>query len=66
LDGVEVLHPANREDVRRLLASLCRRLGLLRSGGSDWHGPISDRSEIGSQKVPLEWMEEIEQRAAAV
>lgn len=66
LDGVEVLHPANPEDVRRLLASLSRRLGLLRSGGSDWHGPFSDRSEIGSQKVPLEWMEEIEQRAAAV
>ena len=66
LDGVEVLHPANREDVRRLLASLSRRLGLLRSGGSDWHGPFSDRTEIGSQKVPVEWMEEIEQRAAAV
>ena len=62
LDGVEVLHPENRDDVRARLQSLSRRLGLLRSGGSDWHGPQPERSDIGSQRVPPEWMEAIRER----
>ena len=61
LDGVEVLHPGNRQDVRARLLGLCRRLDLLPSGGSDWHGPAPGR-EIGSQDVPLDWLEAIRQR----
>ncbi len=64
LDGVEVLHPENRDRVRARLQSLSRRLGLLRSGGSDWHGPAPGRPEIGSERVPAEWMEILRERVA--
>lgn len=64
LDGVEVLHPLNRHNVRARLQSLSRRLGLLRSGGSDWHGPSGYQAAIGSQRVPEAWMETIRERVA--
>ncbi|MDZ7629811.1 MAG: SDR family oxidoreductase [Gemmatimonadaceae bacterium] len=40
LDGVEVRHPShNSEDLARL-ATLAEHFGLLKSGGSDWHGAL--------------------------
>lgn len=65
LDGVEVVHPENPPEVRRRLEALAAELGLLRSGGSDWHGPGAYRSELGSERVPAEWMQEIRERAGA-
>lgn len=65
LDGIEVVHPENPPEVRRRLEALAAELGLLRSGGSDWHGPGAYRSELGSERVPAEWMEEIAERATA-
>ena len=63
LDGVEVLHPRNHDKVRRRLDELADELGLLRSGGSDWHGPDEEgRPPVGSQHVPAAWMEEIRAR----
>ncbi len=66
LDGVEVLHPVHGEDVRSRMSALTDALGLLKSGGSDWHGPGTRRSEIGSEPVPAEWMREIEARCPAM
>ena len=64
LDGVEVLHPRNHEKVRRRLDELADELGLLRSGGSDWHGPDAEgRPAIGSQRVPADWMDRILERS---
>ncbi|MEJ2335656.1 MAG: hypothetical protein P8Y26_08505, partial [Gemmatimonadales bacterium] len=54
----------NRRNVRARLQSLCRRLGLLRSGGSDWHGPSDYQAAIGSERVPQAWMEAIRERVA--
>lgn len=62
LDGVEIRHPENRPSDRRRLDALRRELGLLRSGGSDWHGPEAGRGELGSEEVPMAWMDEIEDR----
>jgi predicted metal-dependent phosphoesterase TrpH len=62
-DGVEVLHPRNDAGVRRALESLAEQRGLLRGGGSDWHGTDSG-APPGSQKVPAEWMRAIEARCA--
>ena len=39
------------------------RLGLLRTGGSDWHGdpePGESHGALGSQEVPLEWLERLD------
>lgn len=38
LDGLEVWHRGNPPDQRVRLLALARRLGLLVTGGSDWHG----------------------------
>ena len=65
MDGIEVLHPVNTVEVRRGMDALAAELGLLRSGGSDWHGPgTRRRSEIGSQSVPAIWLERIAERTA--
>jgi hypothetical protein len=40
------------------------KLGLLRTGGSDWHGdpePGVTHGTIGSQNVPLEWLDRLEE-----
>lgn len=65
LDGVEVRHAANGPEVRRRLESLAETLGLLRTGGSDWHGPGTHRAPIGSQEVPGSWMRRIATRCTA-
>ncbi|MDX1394085.1 MAG: PHP domain-containing protein [Gemmatimonadota bacterium] len=66
LDGVEVLHPANRPSTRSAMNAVAAELDLLRSGGSDWHGPSSHRrAGVGDEAVPERWLDEIELRAAA-
>lgn len=58
LMGVEVYHPsASRGDLRTLDA-MARRLGLLVTGGSDYHGDSGTRAKLGG--VPAGW-----QRCAA-
>jgi 3',5'-nucleoside bisphosphate phosphatase len=55
LDGVEVLHPSQgAEDVARLSA-IADHLGLLRSGGSDWHGAADGSRALGGMRVPATW-----------
>src|SRR5690606_19607977 len=38
LDGLEVRHPGHTAEDERRLTGLARELGLVISGGSDWHG----------------------------
>lgn len=59
LDGLEVRHPVHDSDVRGRLAQFSRDLGLLPTGGSDWHGddPQHDPEDcLGGQRVPEEWL----------
>lgn len=63
LDAVETRHPSHDPDVRARLTDLALQLGLLRSGGSDWHGdPEGDETHgaLGSQQVPLQWLEQLD------
>lgn len=67
LDAVETRHPSHDADLRARLTDIVLQLGLLRTGGSDWHGdpgPGVTHGTIGSQAVPLEWLERLEQRRA--
>lgn len=64
VDGVEVLHPGHSAEDRRRIATLADHLGLLRTGGSDWHGVSGGRRQIGAEHVPYEWLQI--QRAALV
>lgn len=67
LDGVEVMHPANRATTRSTMNAVAADLGLLRSGGSDWHGPSTHRkADVGAEPVPERWFDEIWERAPAM
>ncbi len=57
LDGAEVLHPSHNPEDRRRLAEGLDALGMLPSGGSDSHGASEGPRVIGSQRVPLAWLE---------
>ncbi|MBA3343480.1 MAG: PHP domain-containing protein [Gemmatimonadaceae bacterium] len=64
LDGVEVRHPGHlAEDVSRI-AALADFLGLLPSGGSDWHGSLEGPRSIGSMHIPAHWLERQDEAAA--
>lgn len=65
LDGVEVLHPSHPPDLRPRLATLAATLGLLVTGGSDWHGGEGNEhaaSAPGSEAVPAAWLEAMDTR----
>ena len=68
LDAVETRHPSHDGELRSRLTDIALRLGLLRTGGSDWHGdpePGATHGSLGAQEVPLEWLERLEQVRAA-
>lgn len=69
LDGVEVRHPSHSPATEARLARIAERLGLVVSGGSDWHGDTqfgNSHAPLGGLEVPLEWLERLEARAAHV
>lgn len=60
LDGIEVRHPSHSPDLQGRLEGFAQSLGLLMSGGSDWHGDPEGgdgHAAIGSQAVPAAWLE---------
>jgi predicted metal-dependent phosphoesterase TrpH len=63
LDAVETRHPSHDPDLRSRLTDIAIQLGLLRTGGSDWHGdpgPGITHASIGSQRVPREWLDRLD------
>ena len=67
LDAVETRHPSHDPELRARLTDNATRLGLLRTRGSDWHGdpePGETHGALGSQEVPLEWLERLEAQRA--
>jgi predicted metal-dependent phosphoesterase TrpH len=63
LDAVETRHPSHDSDLRARLTDIALKLGLLRTGGSDWHGdpePGVTHGTIGSQQVPHEWLDRLD------
>ncbi len=63
LDAVEIRHPSHDPALRSRLTDIAARLGLLRTGGSDWHGdpgPGEAHGSLGSQEVPAEWLDRLE------
>jgi 3',5'-nucleoside bisphosphate phosphatase len=74
LDALETRHPSHDPDLRAQLTDIALQLGLLRTGGSDWHGdpePGVTHGAMGSQQVPREWLDRLDdwqahsQRSAA-
>ena len=67
LDGVEIRHPRHSPAAEARLSRLAEKLGLVVSGGSDWHGDGDEgasHAPLGGMDVPLEWLENLERRRA--
>jgi predicted metal-dependent phosphoesterase TrpH len=56
MDGVEVKHPGHSPSDTARLRTLSEQLGLVPSGGSDWHGAVDGPRTIGMMQVPAEWL----------
>jgi predicted metal-dependent phosphoesterase TrpH len=56
LDAVEVRHPSHTADEIVRLSALTNELGLVPSGGSDWHGAREGYRALGSMKVSADWL----------
>lgn len=69
LDGLEVRHPSHPPGTERRLTAIADRLGLGISGGSDWHGDTElgdSHARLGGLEIPIEWLDQLEQRRATV
>ncbi|WP_291322009.1 PHP domain-containing protein [Desulfonatronospira sp.] len=54
LDGVEVFYSEHTQEQTALYSSLCRKLDLLPTGGTDFHGSVKPEIELGSGKGNLD------------
>ena len=66
LDAVEVRHPSHTADDIARLTALTDELGLVPSGGSDWHGAKSGPRVIGSMNVTDNWLTRQDERTRAL
>lgn len=64
LDGIEVDHGLHDEELTRELDAFARSRGLLRTGGSDFHGPWTSGAGVGSVRIPYDRVEELLDRVA--
>lgn len=68
--GIEVYHPSHTGRERKELERLCDRHNLLKTGGSDYHGPSNDGSPNGSTlnmlHLPLSLLEPIKLAAQSL
>ncbi|MCA1743951.1 MAG: phosphatase, partial [Desulfonatronovibrio sp.] len=53
LDGVEVYYPEHTKEQTRAYEDMCNELGLLLSGGSDFHGSVKPHIKLGKGKGKL-------------
>ena len=65
LDGLEVAHPSLGAEDRARLRAAADHLGLVKSGGSDWHGQKDGGKRIGTEDVPVAWLDAQADRVAA-
>lgn len=64
LMGIEVYHPNHTAQQIRRLEILCSEYGLLRTGGSDYHG--SPRATLNQFKLPLTLLDSLKQVARSL
>jgi len=66
LDGVEIKHPSHSPQDTARIKTLAEQLGLLPSGGSDWHGAADGPRTIAMMHVPIEWLTRQDERIEAL
>jgi predicted metal-dependent phosphoesterase TrpH len=63
LDGVECYYAEHTPEQTGHFVGLCRELGLVTTGGSDFHGPSVRAATLGQPPVPWAAWEELRRRA---
>jgi predicted metal-dependent phosphoesterase TrpH len=63
LDGVECYYAEHSPEQTARFLGLCRELGLVPTGGSDFHGPKVRAATLGQPPVPWETWEALRRRA---
>ncbi len=70
LMGIEVYHPHHSASEVRQLEELCDTYGLLRTGGSDYHGPADAKKksdvQLNGLQVPLSLLPPLQQAARSL
>lgn len=64
VDAVEVRHPVHDPEMRDRMETLALELGMLRTGGTDWHGEEeaeAGRAHLGTITVPPDWVAAVEE-----
>ena len=61
LVGIEVYHSGHQPDAVRRYEQLADRLGLLRTGGTDYHGAAKEGAPIGSIVIPYALVEALKE-----
>ena len=60
LAGIEVMHSDHDAELVEKYTALADRFGLLKTGGSDFHGTNKNRIQLGTangRRVPREWFD---------
>lgn len=68
VDGVEVWHPAHDDVATTRIGKIATDLGMLTTGGSDWHGDRAAKTRgaaLGSMPIPTEVLERLDRAHAA-
>jgi predicted metal-dependent phosphoesterase TrpH len=66
LDGLEVKHPGHSAEDTARLGALADHYGMVKSGGSDWHGANEGSRALGVMQVPRAWLDQQRARAETV
>lgn len=66
LMGLEVYHPTQTPSQQERLTALCQQWGLLKTGGSDYHGPAQDKEHpLNHFSLPLELLRSLQAHVSA-
>lgn len=64
LDGLETIHPSHDYALRQYYRTMARNLGLIETGGSDYHGfRETDDQNLGRYSIPYVQLESLHRRA---
>lgn len=66
LDGIEIYHPNHRQSDVDRFKEIARRFHLLCTGGSDFHGRGKNHGTVGSESVPVEYLDKLRQKAMQI
>jgi 3',5'-nucleoside bisphosphate phosphatase len=61
LQGIEVYYPEHSQSLVNFYLDLAKKLNLLVTGGSDFHGSVKPDIKLGAIKIPFELVEKLRQ-----